>query len=129
MIGIFNSITIDSNEIYRGNNFTLSREYIRAGEIETCTGKYCADLVGWRYADATIQWDTLPEAQLLDVLSLSGEQVNMTFSNEAGATVTEAVVPNVISSTASRFTDNGGRAIWTGIQLQLKFISAHNLEA
>lgn len=129
MIGIFNTITIDNNEIYRGNNFALSREYIHAGDIETCTGKYCADLVGWRYADATIQWDALPEAQLLDVLSLSGEQVNLTFSNEAGATVTEAVIPTVISSTASRFTDNAGRAMWTGIQLQLKFITAHNPEA
>ena len=84
MIGVFNTITIDNKTIYRGNDFTLSREFIRAGEIETCTGKRCADLVGWRYQDLTVQWDTLPDAQLKNLLSLSGDQVNLTFTNEAG---------------------------------------------
>ena len=54
MIGIFNTITINGHEIYRGNEFTLQREYIYAGEYETCTGKRCADLVGWRYSDLTV---------------------------------------------------------------------------
>ena len=126
MIGVFNSITIDNHEIYRGNDFTLSREYIYAGEVETCTGKRCADLVGWRYADLTIQWDTLPDAQLQNVLALSGEQVNMTFVNEAGATVTETVIPTVISATVTRFTNDQGVVIWKGIGLQLQFVNAHN---
>lgn len=128
MIGIFNTITIDNNEIYRGNDFTLSREYLYAGAIETCTGKRCADLVGWRYQDLTIQWDTLPDAQLQDVLSLSGDQVDMTFTDESGTTVTEAVIPTVITSTVTRLTDPQGNIMWKGIGLQLQFIEAHNPE-
>lgn len=128
MIGIFNSISIDGNTIYRGNDFTLSREYLYAGAIETCTGKRCADLVGWRYGDLTIQWDTLPDAQLQDVLSLSGEQVNFTFTDESGVSVTEPVIPQVISSTVTRFTDDQGNTVWKGIGLQLQFTEAHNPE-
>ena len=126
MLGVFNTITIDGSEIYRGNDFQLSREYIYAGEIETCTGKRCADLVGWRYADMTISWDTLPDAQLQSLLALSGEQVNMTFSNEAHETVTEAVIPQVVTATVTRFTDPQGMVVWKGLSLQIRFINAHN---
>lgn len=126
MLGVFNTISLGSNEIYRGNDFSLSREYLYAGEVETCTGKRCADLVGWRYADLTVQWDALPDAQLQTILALTGEQVDLTFSDESNTSVTEKVVPQVIASTASRFTDNMGRSIWTGVQLQLQFIQAHN---
>lgn len=126
MIGIFNSISIAGNNIYRGNDFTLSREYLHAGAIETCTGKRCADLVGWRYQDLTIQWDTLPDAQLQNILALSGEQVQFTFTNEAGTTVTETVIPTVITATVTRFTDDQGRVMWRGIGLQLQFINAHS---
>ena len=46
MIGIFNTIIIDGKEIFRPNAFTLQREQIYSGEIETCTGKRLADRVG-----------------------------------------------------------------------------------
>ena len=126
MLGIFNTITIDGNVIYRGNGFTLQREHIYAGEIETCTGKRCADLVGWRYADMTISWDTLPQDQLADILALTGADVNMVFTNEAGVSVTEKVIPKVLTSTATRFTDPQGNSVWKGINLQIQFINAHN---
>ena len=64
MLGIFNSISIDGTEIFRGNNFSLDREWIYAAEIETCTGKRCADVVGWRYSDLQLSWDNLPQDQL-----------------------------------------------------------------
>ncbi len=128
MIGIFNSITIDNHEIYRGNDFTLSREFLYAGEVETCTGKRCADLVGWRYADTTIQWDALPDGQLQSILALSGEQVEFTFTNEEDESVTETVIPRALASTATRHTGRDGKAIWKGISLQIQFINAHNLE-
>ena len=126
MLGIFNTITIDGNVIYRGNGFTLQREHIYAGEIETCTGKRCADLVGWRYADTTISWDTLPQGQLAAILALTGAEVNMVFTNEAGNSVTEKVIPKVLTSTATRFTDPQGNSVWKGISLQIQFINAHN---
>lgn len=126
MLGVFNTITINSATIYRGNDFTLQREWIYAGEYETCTGKRCADLVGWRYSDLTVSWDNLPQSQLNSLLNLTGSEVNMTFSNEKGTSVTEKVIPRVISSQASRFTDVYGAVSWTNISLQLQFTEAHN---
>lgn len=126
MIGIFNTVTIDGNEIFRGNNFTLSREWIHAAEIVTCTGKICADVVGWRYADLKLEWDYLPQDQLQDILALDGREVNMTFSNEVNQSVTEKVVPTVSTATVTRLTDPNGAVAWSGIQLELRFINAHN---
>jgi hypothetical protein len=127
MIGIFNTISIDSEIIYQGNDFTLQREYIYAGEYETCTGKRVADLVGWRYADLTIQWDTLPEEMLGYVMGLTGEAVDFTFTDELGQSITESVIPTVISSQATRLTNPyDSSAIWRNVSLQLRFINAHN---
>jgi hypothetical protein len=126
MIWTFNTITIDGNEIFRGNDFTLQREFIYAGEYETCTGKRCADVVGWRYGDLTVSWDNLPQSQLEYLLDLSGTEVNMVFSNESGTTVTEKVRPMVLSSQASLYTDPFGVKSWKNISLQLQFTEAHN---
>lgn len=126
MIGIFNTITIDENEIFRGNNFTLERNWIYAAEIETCTGKRCADVIGWRYNDLTINWDNLPQDQLQVLLDLDGSEVDMTFSNEENQSVTETVIPLVMTSQVTRLTDPNGDIAWTGIGLQIRFINAHN---
>lgn len=129
MIGIFNTITIGGTEIYRGNAFTLEREYIYAGEVTTCTGKFCADVVGWKYSDLSISWDSLPQDQLQAILSLSGQAVDMTFSNEENQTVTESVIPTATSAQVTRLTDPQGNIAWSGIGLELKFINAHGVNA
>lgn len=126
MIGIFNTISIEEVEIFRGNNFSLEREWIYAAEIETCTGKRCADVVGWRYKDLTIQWDNLPQDQLQTILDLDGSKVNMTFTNEQNQSVTEAVIPLVTTAQITRLTDPNGNVAWSGIGLQVRFINAHN---
>lgn len=126
MIGIFNTISIEEVEIFRGNNFSLEREWIYAAEIETCTGKRCADVVGWRYKDLTIQWDNLPQDQLQTILDLDGSEVNMTFTNEQNQSVTEAVIPLVTTAQITRLTDPNGDVAWSGIGLQVRFINAHN---
>lgn len=126
MIGIFNTISIEEVEIFRGNNFSLEREWIYAAEIETCTGKRCADVVGWRYKDLTIQWDNLPLDQLQTILDLDGSEVNMTFTNEQNQSVTEAVIPLVTTAQITRLTDPNGNVAWSGIGLQVRFINAHN---
>lgn len=126
MIGVFNSILFDENEIFRGNEFTLNREYIYAGEYTTCTGKKCGDLVGWRYADMTLTWDNLPQDQLDVILSLTGQEVELTFENEQNETVTEKVIPRLIASRASRITDPHGDPAWVGVSLDLTFTEAHD---
>mgnify|MGYP003290435498 FL=1 len=126
MIGVFNTITLNGEEIFRGNEFTLSREYIYAGEYETCTGKRVGDIVGWRYADLSLTWDNLPQSQLQKVIGLNGSAVAMTFSNEFNENVTEMVIPTVTTAQVTRLTDPQGNVAWSGIGLTLKFINAHN---
>ena len=126
MIGVFNTITLNGEEIFRGNEFTLSREYIYAGEYETCTGKRVGDIVGWRYADLSLTWDNLPQSQLQKVIGLNGSAVAMTFSNEFNETVTEMFIPTVTTAQVTRLTDPQGNVAWSGIGLTLKFINAHN---
>ena len=128
MIGIFNTIIIDGKEIFRGNAFTLEREWIYAAEIETCTGKRCADVVGWRYRDLKISWDNLPQDQLQKILSLSGSEVNMTFTNEKNQTVTEKVIPLVTTAEVTRITDPYGDIAWQGVGLDVRFVNAHPKE-
>ena len=124
MIGIFNTIIIDEKEIFRPNNFTLQREQIYSGEIETCTGKRLADRVGWRYADLSLGFDTLPQDQLNKLLSLNGA-VEMEFVDEENNTVTEQVILKTSSATATRLTKDGS-AVWSGINAEVQFINAHN---
>ncbi len=126
MIGVFNTITLNGEEIFRGNEFTLSREYIYAGEYETCIGKRVGDIVGWRYADLSLTWDNLPQSQLQKVIGLNGSAVAMTFSNEFNENVTEMVIPTVTTAQVTRLTDPQGNVAWSGIGLTLKFINAHN---
>lgn len=128
MLGIFNSISIDGTEIFRGNNFTLDREWIYAAEIETCTGKRCADVVGWRYSDLQLSWDNLPQDQLQAILDLSGAEIDMTFSNEKNQTVTEKVIPKVTTAKVTRKTDPHGNVAWTGVGLTVTFVNAHPKE-
>lgn len=125
MIGIFNTIKLNDNEIFRPSDFTLQREQIYAAEYETCSGKRVGDLIGWRYADMTLSFDTLPQAQLDVLLQLSGE-TSMKFVDEEGNEVTETVIPKVLAMTATRFTRPDGSAVWRGIGLGVQFIDAHN---
>ena len=126
MIGVFNTITLNGEEIFRGNEFNLSREWIYAGEYTTCTGKLVGDIVGWRYADLSLTWDNLPQSQLQKVIGLNGSAVAMTFSNEFNENVTEMVIPTVTTAQVTRSTDPQGNVAWSGIGLTLKFINAHN---
>lgn len=126
MIGIFNTISIDGDEIYNGNGFTLQREWIYAGEVVTCTGKVCADVVGWRYSNVNISWDNLPQDQLAVILELSGSAVEMEFKDEQNNIVTEEVIPIATTAQATRLTDPNGDSVWSGIGLEIRFINAHN---
>lgn len=124
MIGIFNTITINSKEIFRPNDFTLSRENVFAAELETCTGKRIADLIGWRYQDMELSFDTLPQDMMDKLLSLMGN-VNMTFSNELNQTVTEQVVMRTSAATVTRMHRPDGTVLWKDFAVGIRFINAH----
>lgn len=128
MLGIFNSISIDGTEIFRGNGFALDREWVYTGEIVTCTGKVCADVIGWKYSDLTISWDNLPQSQFQAILALTGHEVEMVFSNEENESVTEMVIPTSTSAQVTRMTDPQGNVAWKGIGLSLRFVQTHGVD-
>lgn len=121
----FNTITIDGKTYYRANEFTPAREYVYAGEIVTCTGKTIADLVGWKYSDLSLEWDSLPQEQLENLLALNGTEVTMTFTDVDGHTASEQVIPLTHSMTATRFY-NGGNPVWKDVSTNLRFLNVHN---
>lgn len=121
---LFNTITVDGTEVFRPNDFTLQRENVYAAEIETCTGKRIADLIGWRYSDLTLNFDWLPQDKLSALLAIQGE-VSMTFGNEIEETVTETVIVKTSAATVTRLTAPDGQVAWKGIQLEVQFINAH----
>lgn len=121
---LYNKITIDGTEVFRPNDFTLQRENVYAAEIETCTGKRIADLIGWRYSDLSLEFDWLPQAKLSALLDIQGE-VSITFGNEIEETVTETVIVKTSAATVTRLTAPDGQVAWKGIQLEVQFINAH----
>lgn len=126
MLGVFNTITVNNKVLYRGNDMSLEREWIYAGEYETCNGAIRGDVVGWRFKDMAIEWDTLPQKMLGQIIALSGQAVNMTFVSETEEEITERVIPKASAAEATRFTGPDGFAIWKGVKLELQFVDAHN---
>lgn len=128
MQGIFNTITINGGEVLRPNDFTLERENIVAAEYMTYDGKRHADLIGWRYADLTLQFDTLPQDQLLGLFGSMGGTVNMTFTDEEGNSVTELVSINSSGAAATRFTGEDGNVMWKNVAFKVQFMDSHTYD-
>ena len=124
MIGVFNTIQIDSDTILAPNDFTPAREDVYAAEITTCTGKLIADRIGWKYADMTLKWDMLPQSQLAVLLALGGT-FSLKFTDVNGTTVTEDVISKGIQSTGTRVTDADGNVIWRDVELGITFVDVH----
>lgn len=123
MIDIFNTITLDNKTFYRPNDFTPEKENVYQGEYTSCTGKTLADCIGWKYADITLEWDTLPDDMMTDLIGLTGV-FTFGFTDSSGVQ-SENVIITGFANTATRFTENGV-VMWKNVQLGLKFIDVHN---
>lgn len=125
MIGVFNTIRINSTDILAPNDFQPAREDVYAGEITTCTGKLIADRIGWKYADMSLEWDMLPQADLMVLIGVSG-MFNFTFTDVDGTTVTESAIPKSRVYTGTRYTDQNGNVVWRDVQFGITFVNTHN---
>lgn len=123
MLGIFNSINIDGMDFYRPSDFTLTKQDIYAGEYTTCTGDLIADRIGWKYADFTLSWDTLPDAMLKKLAGISGS-VNLVFTDSDGQH-TESIIRAGFQNTPTRLTGADGLALWKDVNVEIRFITAH----
>lgn len=118
------TIRINGNKVFRPNGFTLEREDLYASEITTLSGNTIADLIGWKYSDMTLNWDMLPEQQLKTILDMSGE-CELIFEDADGVTVRERIMRTSAVTTASRFVNENGNALWRNVSCSIKFLNAH----
>lgn len=122
---IFNTININGTDIYRPNDMVLAREDVYAAEYTTCTGKTIADVIGWKYADTTLEWDTLPDSMMSVLLNMTGE--NTIIIPDADNIYTEQCIRTGFEDAPTRFTTDTGDVIWKGIKVNISFINTHTL--
>lgn len=121
MIGIFNTIKINNVEIFRPNDFEISREDVYAAEYTTCTGKTIADRIGWKYADMELSWDMLTDQMLATLSSMTVGTLKFTDSDGEH---TESIMRLGFNNTPTRFTKNGA-AIWKNVSVNVRFLDVH----
>lgn len=117
-------ITINGNQILRPPAWAPQIEDIYAGEYTTCTGKTVGDVVGWKYSDATLTWDALPQSSVDVLVAMSGEN-SLTFVSPSGTTTTETVIRDSVVQLQNRNTIRG-EVWWKNVSVQIRFINAHN---
>ena len=117
-------ITINGNQILRPPAWAPQSEDIYAGEYTTCTGKTVGDVVGWKYSDATLTWDALPQSSVDVLIAMSGEN-SLTFVSPSGTTTTETVIRDSVIQLQNRNTIRG-EVWWKNVSVQIRFINAHN---
>ena len=117
-------ITINGNQILRPPAFAPQIEDIYAGEYTTCTGKTVGDVVGWKYSDATLTWDALPQSSVDVLVAMSGENT-LSFVNPSGMITTETVVRDSVVQLQNRNTIRG-EVWWKNVSVQIRFINAHS---
>lgn len=117
-------ITINGNQILRPPAFAPQIEDIYAGEYTTCTGKTVGDVVGWKYSDATLTWDALPQSSVDVLIAMSGEN-SLTFVSPSGTTTTETVIRDSVVQLQNRNTIRG-EVWWKNVSVQIRFVNAHN---
>lgn len=108
------------------NDFQMKRILNKVGTITTLSGKQISDFNGYKYADTTLQWDTLLDTDLQNLLhALEDWEFSITFSDIDGAHTYNAI-PESRVSTKSRFKHNGN-IVWKDIQLTVSFPDCYSL--
>ena len=120
----FNMIKINGVDIIRPNDFTPERTDIYAGEITTLTGSKRADLIGWQYADMTMQWDALPEEQLQVLLGMTGV-CTIEFEDADGLQHKENIRRISAVTSATRFNGPDDTPLWKNVNVAIGFMDAH----
>lgn len=101
------------------NDFTMKKEKILAGEYTTLTGQVLGDVVGWRYADFTLEWDTLIENDLQKLLSACDDaSFSLTFVDPQG-TKTISLTALSRATVKTRFIEYGVPK-WKNIKIPVR---------
>ena len=123
-MSVFRTIKINSSDVYMPNGFAPQREHVYAAEITTCTGKTIADRIGWKYADMTLEWGTLPQDQLSVLLAMDGTD-EIKFEDVDGTVVTEDIFPLSQVWIGTRHIGEDGNPLWKDVKLTIRFVNVH----
>lgn len=117
-------ISIGGVQLPKPPEFSPQIEDLYAGEYTTCTGKLIADRIGWKYSDMTLEWNALPQ-WAVDVLCQMSGAMPLTFDGLDGLIQTESIIRTSAVGLRHRYTVDG-EVWWTGVQVEVRFINAHN---
>lgn len=114
-------MTINGYQIPYPNGFEMQRVPNIVGEITTMTGRTIADINGWKYADTTLNWDTLLNEDLQNLLAaVSVPSFDITFIDIDGNTNTVEAVFRGMTQKKTPIFENG-RTVWRDLQVALSF--------
>lgn len=113
-------LTINGYSVPYPNDFTMKKVPRIVSEIETLNGTIIADVDGWKYAETTLQWDTLLDADLQNLLAaISANIFPITFKDIDGTKTVQAILTEQTNVKTPLFKD--GVLIWSDIQVGLAF--------
>lgn len=113
-------IEINGYTIPYPNDFTMTKVPRIVSEIETMDGTTIADVSGWKYEDTTLEWDTLLDTDLQNLLTaLSTNTFPITFEDIDGQHTVQAVLVSRQNVKTPLFKD--GELIWRDLQVSLSF--------
>lgn len=114
-------ITINGYDIPYPNDFQLQRVPNIVNEITTLTGKVVADVNGWRYGDTDLNWDTLLDGDLQNLLAaIANSSFQVKFYDIDGVEHTvNAILRNRANIKTPMF--HRGVTVWRDVSIQLSF--------
>lgn len=119
-------ITIGGRQVPYPNNFQMQATENVVAQVTLLNGSVVGDYNGYRFENTTMQWDTLLETDLQNLLeATSTTTFNVTYKDITGTEIT--VLARKVSrvETKTRFHRNGN-AIWKDIQLELAFPNVYH---
>lgn len=114
-------ITINGQQIPYPNDFTPQKVPNIVNEMTTLTGKVVADINGWRYGDTDLEWDTLLDEDLQNLLTaIRSPMFQVSFYDIDG---TEHTINAVFKGRANVKTPMfyNGATVWKGVSVTLSF--------
>lgn len=113
-------ITINNKQIPYPNGFQMKMVPNKVASITTMSGKTLSDINGWKYDNTTLQWDTLLETDLTNLLdAISDNEFSITFIDIDGSHTVNAVLESRVN-TKTRFKENGN-VVWKDIRVEISF--------
>ena len=120
-------ININGYSIPYPNSFSMKKVPRIVCEMETLDGSIVADVAGWRYDDTTLQWDTLLDADLRNLLLAldASAAFPITFNDIDGERTVNAIYRGRSNVKTPMF--HNGVTVWKDIQVELTFPDAHGV--